>query len=229
MNKEKKDFLTELSLCKGIISTACRKRQISRTLYYKWKKEDSEFSDAVEVIMEEQCDMVESRLLDNIQQGDTTAMIFYLKSKGRCNGYGNVEMSEKLDEQNQTQPKPKADGIVLKRIAGTKSALIRALRKTGRYTMDMNFQVEAAAELIVRRDLLKQEIFDKGHSCVNVETSREGNVRESISPRERLYLEYTTKCQSALRALGMNTDSKNQQKGGSDGFEDFMSQFKDEK
>lgn len=229
MNKEKKDFLTELSLCRGIISTTCKRRQISRTLYYKWKKEDPEFSDAVEVIMEEQCDMVESRLLDNIQQGDTTAMIFYLKSKGRCNGYGNVEVSEKLDEQNQAQPKPKADGTTLKRIAGMKSALIRALKKTGRYTLDMNFQVEAAAELIVRRDLLKQEIFSSGHSCVNVETSREGNVRESVSPKERLYLEYTTKCQSALRALGMNTDSKDQKKGGADGFEDFMSQFKEEK
>ncbi len=228
MNKEKKDFLTELSLRNGIVSLACRRLGMSRTTFYSWKKTDQEFSDAVDVIMADQCDMVESQLLENIQKGDTTAMIFYLKSKGQNNGYGNVEMSDKLDDEKK-QHKPKADGITMKRIAGVKSSLIRAMKKAGKYTADMNFQIDAAAELIVRRDMLKQEIFDKEHSCVNIETSREGNVRESISPRERLYLDYTTKCQSALRALGMNTDSKNPSKGGSDGFDDFMAQFKNEK
>ena len=228
MNKEKKDFLTELSLRNGIISLACKRLGMSRTTYYSWKKADQEFSDAVDVIMADQCDMVESQLLENIQKGDTTAMIFYLKSKGQNNGYGNMEVSEKL-EGEQSQHKPKADSTIMKRIAGVKSSLIRSMKKVGKYTADMNYQVDAAAELIVRRDLLKQEIFDKEHSCVNIETSREGNVRESISPRERLYLEYTTKCQSALRALGMNTDSKNASKGGSDGFDDFMTQFKNDK
>lgn len=220
--------MEELSHCMGIIKVACSNTGINRSTFYDWKKKDEEFAAAVDVIMAEQCDEVESRLFQRIQQGDTTAIIFYLKSKGQCNGYGNAEVSEKLEDE-RGNAKPKADGTAMKRVAGVKSAIIKALKKSGKYTADMNYQAEVAAELIVRRDLLKQEIFDKGHSCVNVETSREGNVRESASPRERLYLEYTTKCQSALRALGMNTDSKNQGKGGSDGFEDFMSQFKDEK
>lgn len=222
--------MRHLSNCYGIVKAACSVAQISRTTYYDWKKQDEEFAAAVDLVMADQCDEVESRLLQNIQQGDTTAMIFYLKSKGQCNGYGNPEVGDRSDAAAKgNEHKPKADGTVMKRVAGVKSSIIRTLKKTGKYSLDMNYQIETAAELIVRRDLLKQEIFDKEHSCVNVETSREGNVRESVSPRERLYLEYTTKCQSALRALGMNTDSKNQNKAGADGFEDFMTQFKEDK
>lgn len=217
--------MEQLSVCMGIVKVACSNVGIARATFYKWKKEDQEFADAVNAIMEEQCDEVESRLLSNIMKGDTTAIIYYLKSKGQCNGYGNPEVSDKA-EDNADKHKPKADGTTLKRIAGVKSSIIRILKKTGKYSMDMNYQIETAAELLVRRDLLKQEIFDKEHTSVNVETSREGNVRESVSPRERLYLEYVTKCQSALRALGMNMDSKNLKQSGNDGFEDFMEQFK---
>ena len=47
------------------------------------------------------------------------------------------------------------------------------------------------------------------------------------SPKEKLYLDLLTQSQKALRALGMNTDSR-ERKTDNDGFADFINQFKDE-
>ncbi len=226
MNKEKTDFLEHFSKCCAIIKTACGKAGITRQTYYRWMKEDEDFAAKVKLIQDEQVDMVEARLLNNIQNGDTTAAIFYLKCKGKERGYGNPEVAASAAAKPQER-KAKADATAMKRVAGVKSAIIKTLKRQGKYATDMNYQIETTSQLLVRCDMLKQEIFDKEHSCVNVETSREGNVRESVSPRERLYMEYLKQCQYSLRALGMNTDSKDHGKGGDDGFDEFMKSMKD--
>ena len=60
---------------------------MTRQLYYKWLEDDQAFADAVEAIRQEQIDTVESALLNKIEDGDTTAVIFYLKTKGKERGY----------------------------------------------------------------------------------------------------------------------------------------------
>lgn len=87
-------------------------------------------------------------------------------------------------------------------------------------------QVNIAAQLLVRTDMLADEIFNEGHRAVNVEISREGNERESISPKEKLYLDLVQQSQRALRALGMNTDAK-ERKTDNDGFSEFMKEFRE--
>ena len=87
-------------------------------------------------------------------------------------------------------------------------------------------QVDIAAQLLVRCDIIAEEMASEGYKSVNVEISREGNNRESINPKEKLYLSLLEQSQSALKALGMNTDSKDR-KPGDDGLSDFMAQFKD--
>ena len=91
----------------------------------------------------------------------------------------------------------------------------------------MKYQIDSVAQLMLRVEGLKQEIFDSDHKCVNVETSREGNVRESVNPKERLYLEYLRQMQYSLRALGLNMDSKAQKSTGDDGFDEFMKSMKE--
>lgn len=73
---------------------------------------------------------------------------------------------------------------------------------------------------------MAEQIFSDCHNPTNVELSREGNERESINPKEKLYLDLLEQSQKALKALGMNTDSKDR-KPGDDGLSDFMAQFKD--
>lgn len=94
MNKDKEKkglFCKALQETKGIISEACKRVGISRTLYYQWRKKDLSFANQVNEILEEQVDYVESKLLEQIDQGNITAIIFYLKSKG----WGKISVNTK--------------------------------------------------------------------------------------------------------------------------------------
>nr|DAS27921.1 MAG TPA: Terminase small subunit [Caudoviricetes sp.] len=80
-------FLKAFTQSRGIIAPACRAVSMTRQLYYKWLEDDPSFAEAVEAIRQEQIDTVESALLNKIEDGDTTAVIFYLKTKGKERGY----------------------------------------------------------------------------------------------------------------------------------------------
>ena len=224
VNKQK--MLDALARSRGIVSTACKLSGLSRSSYLNWKKNDPEFAAEVEQIQETQKDSVENKLLDNIAQGDVTSIIFYLKTRCRDRGYGNTEVSESQAAGGEAR-KPKADATAMRKLGAIKTGLVRALKSEGKYSDGLKFQIDSVAQLMLRVEMLKQEIFSSDHSSVNVETSREGNVRESVSPKERLYLEYLRQMQYALRALGLNMDSKAQKGAGDDGFDEFMKQLKD--
>lgn len=113
---------------------------------------------------------------------------------------------------------------IQKRIRGKKEYIVKLLKKQGKYTAELSMQATITAQLMVRTEILAEEIFSDGHKAINVELSREGHSRESISPKEKLYIDLTTHVQKALRALGMNTDSKDR-KTDNDSFAEFMSEF----
>ena len=114
---------------------------------------------------------------------------------------------------------------IQKRIKCKKDYIVKLLKKQGKYTVELSMQATVTAQLMVRTEILAEEIFSDGHKAVNVEISREGNSRESISPKEKLYLALTTQTQRALKALGMNTDSKDRPSSGDDEFSKFMKEF----
>lgn len=90
---EKRERLAALLVeCKGIVSDACRAFGISRQTFYEWVKKDSVFAEMVEEAKEAAIDYVEGKLFSQIGQGDTTAIIFFLKTRGRNRGY-----SERLE------------------------------------------------------------------------------------------------------------------------------------
>ena len=93
MKLGKKDkVLKFLEESRGIVSYACKNAGISRQTFYMWCREDKKFKQAVDDISEENIDIVESKLLNKIQDNDLTAIIFFLKTKGRKRGY--VEKTE---------------------------------------------------------------------------------------------------------------------------------------
>lgn len=90
LNKE--EFLTYLDKAAGLVATACRKANISRVTYYKWRNEDEEFAQKCDDIKELQKDAAEALILKKMKDGDTSMLIFYAKTQMKDRGY--VERKE---------------------------------------------------------------------------------------------------------------------------------------
>lgn len=203
MKDEKKgEFLKAMKESLGIITSACQSVGVSRTLYYTWRRTDEDFASKVDEIKQEQIDFVEGQLLTKIQDGDTTAIIFYLKTIGKVRGYTEKNMPDpNKQEQGMDMDEQKR---VVARIAGEKSALKKKLVASGKYSEILEPQLDIAAELIVKRKMLNEEMRSTTRKSVTTEISREGNERMILDPRQALYKDITKLEQDALAALGMN-------------------------
>lgn len=84
---QKRAMIEALEKSLGIVTTACKIVGINRTLHYKWMKEDEEYAKEVISLSDVVLDFAESKLHNLISTGDTTATIFYLKTKGKKRGY----------------------------------------------------------------------------------------------------------------------------------------------
>lgn len=88
----KRAFLDAYKKCLGNITLACENVGIDRGTYYNWIERDEAFRAEVEAANEVSIDFVENALMKQIKEGNTTATIFYLKTKGKQRGY--VERQE---------------------------------------------------------------------------------------------------------------------------------------
>ena len=88
----KDNFLTQLENSFGLVATTCRKAGISRSTYYKWRKEDTDFANKADEVRELQKDAVEALILKKMKCGDTAMLIFYAKTQMKDRGY--VERTE---------------------------------------------------------------------------------------------------------------------------------------
>ena len=105
MNKsrhiKKESLLKALENSLGVVTVACKSADIPRSTYYKWLKEDEDFSKAVKEIENIALDFAESQLHTQMKDGSTSATIFYLKTKGKKRGY--IERNE-LDLSSGDEP-----------------------------------------------------------------------------------------------------------------------------
>lgn len=85
--KDKERMIEALTKSLGIVTNAVKVTGISRTTHYAWMEKDPEYRSRVEEATDAQIDFVEGNLIQRIQEGDTTATIFYLKTKGKKRGY----------------------------------------------------------------------------------------------------------------------------------------------
>jgi hypothetical protein len=72
---------------RGIIAVAARALGSSRRTLYNYIEKYPTVKKAYEDANEATIDFVEGKLLDRINKGDTTAMIFFLKTKAKKRGY----------------------------------------------------------------------------------------------------------------------------------------------
>ena len=106
---KKESILKALEQSLGVVTVACKKADIPRSTYYKWLKEDEMFAMAVQEIENVALDFAESQLHKQISDGNTSATIFYLKTKGKKRGYierietentnKNLDLSNLTDEE----------------------------------------------------------------------------------------------------------------------------------
>ena len=71
--KRKEAALEALEAHLGVVTDACKSLELARSTFYLW--------------CQEVLDIVESNLFKKIKGGDTTAIIFFLKTKGKKRGY----------------------------------------------------------------------------------------------------------------------------------------------
>lgn len=71
----------------GIVTSACKITGLSRTAHYEWLKDDPEYKAKVEDIQDIVLDLSESQLYKKVNAGDTIAILFHLKTKGKKRGY----------------------------------------------------------------------------------------------------------------------------------------------
>ena len=88
----KKAIIEALEKSLGVVTTACKIVGIDRTTFYRYLKDDAAFAKEVQDIENIAIDFVESQLFKQIKEGNTTATIFYLKTKAKKRGY--VERQE---------------------------------------------------------------------------------------------------------------------------------------
>lgn len=102
---------TAITQSRGIIATAAESLGCTRQTVEKYINRYSVVKEACREARESTIDFVESKLLKNIDAGDTTAMIFFLKTIGKSRGY--------IERQEVTG----ADGGSIKVDATIKSAI----------------------------------------------------------------------------------------------------------
>lgn len=91
---KKEAMLEALRKSLGIVTVAVRsletdpkKQENLRRYHYGWIDGDPEYKKAVESVADIALDFAESKLHKQIEKEDTTATIFYLKTKGKNRGY----------------------------------------------------------------------------------------------------------------------------------------------
>lgn len=84
---KKRAMLEALEKSLGVVNVAARAAGVDRTVHYDWLKKDAAYKQAVDDIQNIALDFAESKLHKQIERGDTTATIFYLKTKGKARGY----------------------------------------------------------------------------------------------------------------------------------------------
>ena len=94
----KNAMLQALEKSLGVVTSACKAVGISRETHYRWLKEDDAYKQAVLDLENITLDFAESQLHQQILDGNTTATIFFLKTKGKKRGYierQEIEVQEK--------------------------------------------------------------------------------------------------------------------------------------
>jgi len=88
----KNNLINALEKSMGVVTSACKKVGIHRSTFYEYYNNDEEFRQKVDDIGNVALDFAESKMFEQIQEGNTQLIKFYLSTRGKKRGY--VERQE---------------------------------------------------------------------------------------------------------------------------------------
>ena len=103
--EKKRIILYALKLTRGNISKACDMIGVSRMPFYEYMSDDQAFQDVVKDIKFSRVEYVEDKLMNRIDAGSDTAIIYFLNCQGKEQGWGNsVKVDGNLKNINYNVP-----------------------------------------------------------------------------------------------------------------------------
>ncbi len=85
--RNKKLMLEALKKTLGIVTSACDMVGVSKSAHYRYLADDEHYKDEVFEIKERCIDFAETSLLTQIREKNTSATIFFLKTRAKHRGY----------------------------------------------------------------------------------------------------------------------------------------------
>lgn len=80
-DEKKKLFIEALEESRGMVTTSCQRAGITKKTLCEWREKDKAFDEEINRIKEEQKEWVQGRLMTLIENGNTSATIFFLKTQ----------------------------------------------------------------------------------------------------------------------------------------------------
>lgn len=83
----KENLIKALEKSMGVVTTACKNVGIHRSTFYEYYNNDEDFQKEINDIGNVALDFTESKMFEQIQNGNTQLIKFYLATKGKKRGY----------------------------------------------------------------------------------------------------------------------------------------------
>jgi len=99
IQQTKKALIVAMEKSLGVVTNACKIVGVDRTTFYNYYNSDPEFKKACDDCENIAIDFAESKLKQLINEGDTVATIFYLKTKGKHRGY--IQTIENINKNTE--------------------------------------------------------------------------------------------------------------------------------
>lgn len=82
-----KEYAEAIREANGLVTVAARRLGVSRQAIYSMRDKHKSVAQALDDARERTTDLAEGKLIQQINDGNTTAIIFYLKTQGKHRGY----------------------------------------------------------------------------------------------------------------------------------------------
>lgn len=131
LTQQKKQLVIKQLKKTPIVQVVCEKISVSRSTYYRWRKEDSEFRKSADKALKEGSllvnDLAESQLISAIKDKNLTAIIFWLKYHHSTYAT-KVELHGSVDHKMETLT-PKQEQLINKALSLATSLSLEEIKE----------------------------------------------------------------------------------------------------